>query len=106
MPPPARQSWLCSYEVNQVSTPPCLEQVPLRVFDFEYVPSLHLAVDPAGAPAAVADVVAAGAALVAVALVAAGAGVAALAAGAAGAGVAAAGAAAGAAAAAFLFTPP
>src|ERR1700677_3863928 len=34
--------------VNHSATPPWLEQVPLRCCDFEYVPSLHLAVAPVG----------------------------------------------------------
>lgn len=50
--------------VSHSATPPWLEQVPLRCCDFEYVPSLHLAVAPVGSvlPAVVvgADFVAVG----------------------------------------------
>ena len=31
----------------QLATPPCPEQAPVRFFECEYVPSLHLAVAPA-----------------------------------------------------------
>ncbi len=30
------------------ATPPCLEQAPLWLFAWEYVPSLHLAMAPVG----------------------------------------------------------
>ena len=33
---------------SHVDTPPWCEQVPRRVFDIEYVPSLHCALAPAG----------------------------------------------------------
>jgi hypothetical protein len=39
----------CRRRYSQTATPLCLEHVPLRLCENEYVPSLHLAVAPAGA---------------------------------------------------------
>ena len=49
IPPRPCVSWA---RHNHSATPPCREQVPDRVWLDEYVPSLHFAVAPSGADAA------------------------------------------------------